>query len=210
MSTISTQPEEMGFGRLRIAFDGRVLRPRTWTAAQSAWAAEILADAHRRDPCSSSARAPVRSACSPSSAPTAGWCASTSTRSACDCARRNADAAGLADRVEVREGPIDEVVRDDERFAVVIADPPWVRRDRGRPLPRGPARSPSTAARTAWTSPGPASTSPVGTCSRADRCCSSSGPSSRSTRSRALPPTTSSVTEVRWHERGVLVRIDLS
>ncbi|MBI2244007.1 MAG: methyltransferase, partial [Nocardioides sp.] len=45
MTTISHAPETMGFGPLRITFDGRVLRPRPWTAAQSEWAAEILADA---------------------------------------------------------------------------------------------------------------------------------------------------------------------
>ncbi|MGA8992804.1 MAG: methyltransferase, partial [Nocardioidaceae bacterium] len=35
--------ETMGFGGLAIAFDDRVLRPRPWTLAQSAWAAELAA-----------------------------------------------------------------------------------------------------------------------------------------------------------------------
>jgi release factor glutamine methyltransferase len=42
---------------------------------------------------------------------------------ACANQRRNAANAGI--RVDVREGPMHEVL-DDERFAVVIADPPWV------------------------------------------------------------------------------------
>jgi release factor glutamine methyltransferase len=47
---------------------------------------------------------------------------------ACAYTAQNAAAAGLADRVEVREGRMDEVVSDHERFALVIADPPWVPR----------------------------------------------------------------------------------
>ena len=43
---------------------------------------------------------------------------------ACGFLRRNAAKAGI--RVDVREGPMDQVLDDDERFAVVIADPPWV------------------------------------------------------------------------------------
>ena len=41
--------------------------------------------------------------------------------------RRNADATGLRGQVEVREGPADDVLAADERFDLVIADPPWVR-----------------------------------------------------------------------------------
>ncbi len=66
----------MDFGRLRIAFDGRVLRPRPWTTNQSAWAAEILPTAPG-GPVLESAPAPVRSACSRSPTPTGNWCAST-------------------------------------------------------------------------------------------------------------------------------------
>jgi release factor glutamine methyltransferase len=52
---------------------------------------------------------------------------------ACAFTRRNADAAGLADLVSVREGRIDEVLEPREGFALVVADPPWVpRADTGR------------------------------------------------------------------------------
>ena len=45
---------------------------------------------------------------------------------ACELARRNADAGGLGAQVEICEGPVDEVLTDDEAFDLVIADPPWV------------------------------------------------------------------------------------
>ncbi len=45
---------------------------------------------------------------------------------AADYTLRNAASAGLAARVSMREGLIGEVLDPDERFAMVIADPPWV------------------------------------------------------------------------------------
>src|SRR6478752_6523726 len=119
--------ETVDFGRLQITFDGRVLRPRSWTEAQSAWAAEIIRTAPAGQ---------VLELCS--GAGHIGLLAVLgSTRCllcvdidpvACEYARQNAEAAGLTSRVEVREGAMDEVLRDGERFAVVIADPPWVPR----------------------------------------------------------------------------------
>jgi len=47
---------------------------------------------------------------------------------ACRWALDNASANGLADRVEVRQGRLEDAVRRDERFALVVADPPWVPR----------------------------------------------------------------------------------
>lgn len=137
MTTIDHAPETIGFGPLRITFDGRVLRPRPWTAAQSEWAAGILADAPP---------GPVLELCA--GAGQIGLLAvAGTTRSlvcvdvdpvACQYARGNATAAGLGDRVEVREGPMDEVLRDSERFALVIADPPWVRRGEIGQFPEDP------------------------------------------------------------------------
>ena len=52
---------------------------------------------------------------------------------ACRWARDNAEANGLGDRVEVRHGMLEEAVGADERFVLVVADPPWVpRADVGR------------------------------------------------------------------------------
>ena len=57
---------------------------------------------------------------------------------ACDFARHNAAAAGLAHLVEVREGRLEEAVGADERFAVVVADPPWVPRAETGRFPADP------------------------------------------------------------------------
>lgn len=129
--------EQMTFGPLTIAFDERVLRPREWTAAQSAWAAELMATAPS---------GPVLELCS--GAGHIGLLAVVvSTRDlvcvdassvACDFARANAAAAGIADRVEVREGRLESAVGDDELFPVVIADPPWVPREETARYPEDP------------------------------------------------------------------------
>ena len=117
--------EHLAFGPLTIAFDERVLRPREWTAAQSAWAAELMTtapDGPGLELCSGAGHIGLLAVLL-SARPLV--CVDASSV-ACDSARANAAAAGIADRVEVREGRLEEAVRDDERFPVVIADPPWV------------------------------------------------------------------------------------
>ena len=117
----------MDFGRLRIAFDARVLRPRAWMADQSRWVAELLPTAPEGgvlELCSGAGQIGLLAVADSERRLT---CVDLSPV-ACEYARRNAAAAGMTDRVEVREGAMDAVLRDDERFAVVVADPPWVRR----------------------------------------------------------------------------------
>lgn len=116
----------MTFGSLEISFDDKVLRPRPWTIQQSHWAAEMLAtgpDGPVLELCAGAGQIGLLAI---SLQPRPLVCVDSST-SACELARNNADAAGLADLVDVREGDLEEVLRADERFAVVIADPPWVR-----------------------------------------------------------------------------------
>jgi methylase of polypeptide subunit release factors len=48
---------------------------------------------------------------------------------ACDYARHNADAAGLGHLVDVRRRRVEDAVEAEERFALVLADPPWVPSD---------------------------------------------------------------------------------
>jgi release factor glutamine methyltransferase len=207
MTTIRTEPEEMDFGRLSIAFDGRVLRPRPWTEAQSSWAAEILPTAPP---------GAVLELCSGAGQIGLLAVADTDRRLvcvdlnpvACDYARHNAAAAGLADRVEVREGPIDEMLRDSERFALVVADPPWVRRTEVGRYPEDPVLAidgGDDGMDVAWTCidaarghllPGGSLLLQIGTVEQVDAL-----------RDR-LRGDELSVTEVRWHERGVLVRAD--
>ncbi len=124
--------EHLSFGTLTIAFDERVLRPREWTAAQSLWGTELLREAPP---------GPVLELCA--GAGHIGLLAVSGTGRrlvcvdasdvACDFARANASAAGLADLVEVRHARLQDAVGPDERFPLVIADPPWVpREDTGR------------------------------------------------------------------------------
>jgi methylase of polypeptide subunit release factors len=137
MTNTATTEETMVFGELEIAFDERVLRPRPWTADQSAWAVELLRTAPD---------GPLLELCS--GAGQIGLLAVARARRplvcvdvnpvACAFNRRNAEAAGLSDLVEVREGLLEESVRADERFALVIADPPWVRRTDTGTYPEDP------------------------------------------------------------------------
>lgn len=125
------------FGGLDIAYDERVLEPRPWTAAQSRWAAELLADV---------APGPVLELCA--GAGQIGLLAVAGGKHrliavdadpvACEFARMNAAAAGLADRVEVRNAPLEGALGDDEQFALVVADPPWVPTPRVAEFPDDP------------------------------------------------------------------------
>ncbi len=128
----------LAFGSLEIVFDDSVLRPREWTTGQSLWAASLLRD--------DVPEGPVLELCA--GAGQIGLLAvSGSGRSlvcvdadpvACDFARANALAAGLGDLVEVREGRLESSLADDELFALVIADPPWVRREETGRFPEDP------------------------------------------------------------------------
>lgn len=57
---------------------------------------------------------------------------------ACSHARANAEAAEISSRVDVRNGPMDAVLSPDERFAIIFADPPWVRSDETVRFPLDP------------------------------------------------------------------------
>jgi methylase of polypeptide subunit release factors len=125
------------FENLKIEYDGRVLAPRPWTALQARWAADLLREAPT---------GPVLELCAGvghigllaiSRQPRPLICVE-SDATACEFARSNADAAGLGDLVEVRESRLEEAVGPDERFALVLADPPWVPRDRTDRHPEDP------------------------------------------------------------------------
>jgi methylase of polypeptide subunit release factors len=120
--------EVIEFGSLSIQFDERVLRPRRWTTAQSAWASALLRSAPE---------GPVLELCA--GVGHIGLLAMTgqprplvlvdSSQIACDHAAANQERAGLAGPVEIRCGRMEDLIGDDERFALIIADPPWVRSD---------------------------------------------------------------------------------
>ncbi|KRE95537.1 methyltransferase [Nocardioides sp. Soil774] len=129
--------QTMAFGPLTIDFDDRVLRPREWTAAQSRWAAELMAGAPA---------GPVLELCSGAGHIGLLAVADNDRRlvmvdanpAACAHARTNATRAGLADRVDIRERRLESALGDDELFAVVVADPPWVPRSRTTEFPEDP------------------------------------------------------------------------
>jgi methylase of polypeptide subunit release factors len=123
------------FEGLSIRYDERVLAPRDWTAAQSRWAAELIPMAPP---------GPVLELCAGAGhigllavhlAPRSLVCVDADPV-ACEYLRRNVLAAGV--RVDVREGPMQSVLEPDERFAVVIADPPWVPRAEVTRFPEDP------------------------------------------------------------------------
>ncbi|HVE93975.1 MAG TPA: methyltransferase [Acidimicrobiales bacterium] len=113
------------FGPLRIEYDERVLTPRPWTEAQSRWAAELSEAAPAGD---------IAELCA--GAGHIGLLAAVLTGRrlvqieadpiAAGFAERNAVAAGVSDRVEVRNRPMQSAIDAHERFALIVADPPYL------------------------------------------------------------------------------------
>lgn len=129
--------DQLTFGSLTIAFDDRVLRPREWTVAQSEWAADLMSRAPGGPVLELCAGAGHIGLLAVASSGRELVCVDASPV-ACDYARANALAAGMADRVEVREARLEEALASDETFPVVIADPPWVPRDETGRFPEDP------------------------------------------------------------------------
>lgn len=121
----TTAPTVMTFGGLRLLVDEKVLRPRAWTRAQSSWAAQLL----RTTP-------PGRVLELCAGVGHIGLLAVSFVPRdlvqvdvdplACDLARRNAAANPTRGGVEVRCRDVTSACRPGERFAAVIADPPYV------------------------------------------------------------------------------------
>jgi methylase of polypeptide subunit release factors len=129
--------ETIDFGGLRIAFDERVLRPRTWTENQSLWGAELLP---------SLPTGTVLELCSGAGQIGLLAIAESGRRLVCvdvnpvaaEYIAANAAAAGLRNRVEIRLGRISDTLGPRERFPLIIADPPWVPRAETQRFPEDP------------------------------------------------------------------------
>ena len=125
------------FGGLQIAFDSRILRPRAWTENQSRWAADLLPDLPAGT---------VLELCSGAGQIGLLAISGSNRRLVCvdinplaaEYTASNALAAGLRSRVEVRLGRIGDVLAPRERFPLIIADPPWVRRSQTESFPEDP------------------------------------------------------------------------
>lgn len=131
------QPLVTTLGGLDISYDDRVLRPRPWTEAQSAWAAELLADAPAGrvlELCTGAGHIGLLAILDNDRH----LVAVDADPVACDFARFNAAAAGLDGRVEVRHATLEDALAPEELFPVVIADPPWVPSTRTTDHPEDP------------------------------------------------------------------------
>jgi release factor glutamine methyltransferase len=133
--------QSLVFGHLPITFDERVLRPRPWTVAQSRWAAELLLElptpSRILELCAGAGHIGLL---------TLALARSSEDRLvsvdvnpvACELVRRNALEAGHETQVDVREGRADVVLASEERFDLVIADPPWVPHESTSQFPEDP------------------------------------------------------------------------
>jgi len=111
------------FGELDICFDATVLRPRSWTIAQSEWAAEVAADVEP---------GPLLELCS--GVGHIGLVAASMTgrrlvqvdrsERACSLAAANATAAGI--EPEIRNADLRAALGRHERYPLIIADPPYI------------------------------------------------------------------------------------
>lgn len=111
------------FGPVEIVYDDAVLVPRPWTIEQSRWAAALLPDLPD---------GPVLELCA--GAGQIGLVVAVETGRAlvqvdvdpraCDFARGNAERAGVGS--DVRCGDLRRALTGDERFPLVLADPPYV------------------------------------------------------------------------------------
>ncbi|MFC7400963.1 methyltransferase [Citricoccus sp. GCM10030269] len=128
---------QLRFCGLEISYDERVLEPRPWTESQSTWAAELLTDAQP---------GPVLELCAG-----AGHIGLGAVRdsdrdlvmvdvnpAAEQFALENAAANGLESRVTFRLSRLDTALDAGERFAMVVADPPWVRSEDTTMFPEDP------------------------------------------------------------------------
>jgi release factor glutamine methyltransferase len=125
VSNPTARLDSMRFGPIQVEFDARVLRPRPWTIMQSEWAAALAATLPP---------GPILELCA--GAGHIGLAAAVLAGRdlvqveqdpfAASLAARNAATAGLGERTAVRVGRIQDVLAHDERFPLVIADPPYL------------------------------------------------------------------------------------
>ncbi len=118
-------PQTMVFGPLTVTFDDRVLRPRPWTLAQAEWAAELSLEAPPGallELCSGAGHIGQAAAV---------LCGRSLVQvdidpHACALAQANAEANAGAGMVDVRCGDLGDAIAADERFSIVLADPPYL------------------------------------------------------------------------------------
>ena len=129
MSTLESSPgrtlAQLDFGGLTITYDDSVLTPRRWTSMQSIWAAGLLRTSPPGRILELCAGAGQIGLLTVAMEPRELLMVDLNP-AACEIARSNAAANGLLAPVDVRHGDLQDVIRADEQFVGVIADPPWV------------------------------------------------------------------------------------
>lgn len=128
------------FGPLLIAYDERVLRPRPWTIAQSTWAAgeaALLPDGPILELCAGAGHIGLLAAVCTGRA----LVAVDDNPVAAAFIRRNALAAGISGRVDVRCSPVHAALQPHECFSLVLADPPYITTADVRTFPEDPAHA---------------------------------------------------------------------
>ena len=116
------------FGGLAVAFDDRVLKPREWTVLQSDWARELLPtlpDGDVLELCAGVGHIGLRAVLGSHRR----LLMVDKSGVACRYAGLNAQHARLSRQVDIRCGDMERCLGPEERFALVIADPPWVPSD---------------------------------------------------------------------------------
>ncbi len=123
------------FAGIDIAYDERVLQPREWTQAQSQWAAELLPHLPPGDV--------LELCCGAGQIGLAAVAGSGRRLVAVDInpvaahyASLNATRANVS--LSMRLGPMRQMVGASERFALIIADPPWVPSHATQQFPEDP------------------------------------------------------------------------
>lgn len=118
-------PTSCEFGPITVEYDTRVITPRPWTLAQSEWAAELVEErsiSRLLELCAGAGHIGLAAA----------------VLADCDLvqveldpvaagyATANAQRAGRADRVQVRNVPLQTAVAPGATFELIVADPPYL------------------------------------------------------------------------------------
>lgn len=129
---------QVAFGPIVVEYDDAVIAPRPWTLAQSTWAAalsEITPPGPLLELYCGAGHIGLAAA---------SLCGRVLVQvdddpNACVWARRNAERAAIAS--DVRCAAVDAALDDDERFPLVIADPPYLTTDDVERYPNDPVHA---------------------------------------------------------------------
>jgi methylase of polypeptide subunit release factors len=135
MTALGVATEPAPFGDLLIHWDRRVLQPRSWTTAQSYWATALSRE------CPDGPILELFCGAGQIGLLAASLTGRTLVQVdqdpvAAAFARRNAAAARLSS--DVRVGSVADVLDPDERFGLIVIDPPWVPTADVRQFPEDP------------------------------------------------------------------------